>query len=99
MTNVEAIGGQLEINLGSTPFEIAYYDLDRNSGYWGQSAFSGLTAGDQIPYDKLFSIRMSKEVASGVKVGLTYARENANSAFSRPLSDQSLLSAEVTVGF
>lgn len=107
MTNVEALGGQLEFNLGSTPFEIAYYDLDCNSRYWNKSAYAGLTNasstanvdGDVLPYNKLFSIRMSKEVADGVKVGLTYAQQSANSDFSQALEDQKLLSAEVTVGF
>jgi hypothetical protein len=107
MTNVQAIGGQLELNLGKTPFEIAYYSLDRNSGYWSKSPYGGILAdnvsatdpGVELPYDQLFSVRVSREVADGVKVGLTYALQSANSKFAVPLDDQKLLSAEVTVGF
>lgn len=107
MTNVRAIGGKLQFNLGATPFEIAYYDLDRNSGYWSKSAWGGIladnmSAGDPgmpLPYDKLFAIRASREVADGVNVGLTWALESANSAFPTPLSDLKLLSGQVTVAF
>jgi len=107
MTNVQAIGGQLELNLGKTPFEIAYYSLDRNSGYWGKSPYAGILPdnvsatdpGVELPYDQLFSVRVSREVANGVRVGLTYALQSANNSFPVPLDDQKLLSAEVTVGF
>jgi len=104
MTNVEAIGGQLEFNVANTPFEIAYYSLDANSSYWSKSPFAGrLSDGmTEMPYDQLFSIRASKQVADGVQVGLTYALQSANSKFGGSYyghDDQKLLSAEVTVGF
>jgi len=106
LTNVEVLGGQLEFALGKTPFEIAYYNLDRNSGYWSKSPWGGLLAdnvsaedpGTDLPYNRLFSLRVSREVADGVKVGLTYALQSANSDYVG-LEDQKLLSAEVTVGF
>jgi hypothetical protein len=106
LTNVEVIGGQLEFALGKTPFEIAYYNLDRNSGYWSKSPWGGLLddnvsaadPGETLPYDRLFSLRVSREVANGVNVGLTYALQSAASEWVG-LEDQKLLSAEVTVGF
>jgi len=101
LTNVEALGGQLEFNVANTPFEIAYYSLDPNSDYWDKSPYGGILSNgmDELPYDELFSIRASKQVADGVQVGLTYALQSANANFSSSLEDQELLSAEVTVGF
>jgi len=106
LTNVETLGGQLEFTLGKTPFEIAYYNLERNSGYWSKSPWGGILAdnvsaadpGADLPYNRLFSLRVSREVAEGVNVGLTYALQSANSDYLG-LEDQKLLSAEVTVGF
>ena len=112
MTNVEAIGGQLEFTLGSTPFEVAYYDLSRNSAYWNYSPYAkriGMTSasgtpadpGVPVPIDSLVSLRMVREVADGVKIGVTWARQDIDPMFatSLGLQDQQLLSAEVTIGF
>jgi len=106
LTNLEVLGGQLEFALGKTPFEIAYYNLDANSGYWSKSPWGGIlddnvSATDpatDLPYTRLFSMRVSREVANGVNVGLTYALQSANNDYAG-LEDQKLLSAEVTVGF
>ncbi len=92
ITNVEAIGGQLQFNLANLPFEIAYYSLDSKSSYWAMSPLSALD------YDELFSIRTSKKVADGVEIGLTYAIQGAASA-GTGMADQDLLAAEVRVGF
>ncbi len=88
MSDVKAIGGQLEFNLLNTPVELAYYSLDKK------------TTGE-LPYTELFSARLTREVADGVKVGLTWAMQSKNDDYSSAsmLDDQKLLSAEVIVGF
>jgi hypothetical protein len=101
MTNVQAIGGQLELKLGKPTVELAYYDLQANSNYWAQSPYAGLedtSEFGELPYNKLFSVKVTQEVADGVNLGLTYALQTANDAYSS-LEQQNLLAAQVTVGF
>jgi len=101
VTNVQAYGGKLELYLGSTPFEIAYYGLEANSSWWGQSpwATAGLTR-DEVPYNQLWSVRTSTKLADGVKLGLTAGLQSANGdAHLTNLEDQKYLGAEITVGF
>lgn len=90
MSNVQAIGGQLELKVGKPTLELAYYDLEANSDYWAMSPLSGLA------YDKLFSVRLQQEVADGVNLGLTYALQSAVDDDDDQLD---LLSAGVSVGF
>jgi hypothetical protein len=99
MTNVQAVGGQLELKLGKPTVELAYYDLQANSSYWNESPYAGVSGmGSEIPYDKLFSVKLSQEVADGVNLGLTYALQTANDSYSS-LDQQNMLAAQVTVGF
>ena len=107
MTNVQSIGGQLEFKLGSFPFEVAYYNLQANSAWWGDSPYAQTSAFsspygsefEEIPYDGLFSVRVKKQVADGVTLGLTYAMQSANENFDEELDNASLLSAQVSLGF
>ncbi len=98
MANLEVIGGQLDFSIGSTPIQLAYYNLEANSSYWGYSYWPWLTGSSEVPYDTLMAVRVSREVADGVTAVLTYARENANSYYSY-LQDQELLMLEAVVGF
>lgn len=92
-SNLRVLGGQLDINLTDTvPLEFVYYKLDS-------------VRGSDPCFDALWAIRLSKKVADGINVRLTYAREQANNSSSPANgsyyghSDQELLMAETQVGF
>jgi hypothetical protein len=79
MPNVEVIGGQLDFQLANTPFEAMYYSLDGNGYNWSQTQWATLGAygymGNGPLYDTLWAVRMTKPVADGVDVTLTYATQ------------------------
>lgn len=83
--NLRTIGGHMDFRLGSMPFTVAYFDLKAKTG--------------DTPYDKLWAISTSKQLADGVTANLTYAQENANNDCGSSLPDQKLLQAGVAVGF
>jgi hypothetical protein len=100
MTNVEAIGGQFEFRFAKMPVELAYYSLDSNSSWWNKSPYATLLSGTELPYDSLFSVRIKREVADGVTLGLTYAVQSGNDKFGEGAPDSlNLLQANVAVGF
>ena len=103
MSNVEVIGGQLDFQIGNTPFEAMYYSLDGNGYNWSQTQWATLGAwgyiDDQPPYDTLWAIRMTKPVADGVDVTLTYATQQASSDWEGGVPDVQLLVAGVVVPF
>jgi len=108
MPNVEVMGGQLAFTIGGTPFEAMYYTLDANSSNWGHTQWApylGWLADPSEPlYDTLWGIRMTKTVADGVDVTLTYARQEPSSAsqngeFQDAFEDVQLLVAGVVVPF
>ncbi len=109
MPNVEVIGGQLDFQIGNTPFEAMYYSLDANSYNWSQTQWAildpaGMT-GMQPLYDTLWGIRMTQAVADGVDVTLTYACQQGNAIWLppaqqyHPLDDVQLLVGGVVVAF
>jgi len=99
LTNFEVMGGTLQFNLAGLPFEVCYYSLDTNGvGYW--SPFDPTSNSHQVTtlgYDTLYGVKVVKEVADGVDVGLTWAHQAA--ADSSSYDDQDLVQAGVTVGF
>ena len=69
--------------MGSVPFSVAYFDVkDKSAGF--------------NPYDTLWAVGTSKQLAEGITANLTYAQQMATSAVA---SDQNLLQASVSVGF
>ncbi len=100
MANLEVLGGQLDFTIGSTPFQAVYYNVDANSTWWRHTQYGSFT-GDFAPYDALWGLQMTKEVADGVNVNVTYARQElANQLSSSPYYDDvQMLSAGLTVGF
>jgi len=106
MANLEVIGGQLDFTIGSTPFQAVYYNVDANSGtwwnhtQWGQSG-TYQASGDFAPYDVLWGIQMTKPVADGVNVNVTYAYQKLADQMSSYSSydDVQMLAAGITVGF
>ncbi len=99
--NTMTYGGTLAFELGSWPFELSYYKLKATDG--------GATSRYELPYDELWSARVSREVADGVNVNLLWALESANpptdawfsahqiNSFS--WSSVQLLQAGLTIGF
>jgi hypothetical protein len=95
-SNMQTIGGTLAFRVGAWPFEVSYYDLDSN--YTQPCTTRELELG----YDALWSVRLTKEVADGVNVDLTYAHEEANEkAMPSPgaWKDADLVMAAIRIGF
>lgn len=83
-TGYRVFGGQLDFQLGSVPFTVAYFDRQ---------------AMDMAPdavYDALFAVSTSKKIADGITANLTYARQQAAESHH---DDLQLLQGSVTVGF
>ena len=103
MANLEVIGGQLDFTIGSTPFQAVYYEVDANSAWWRHTQWGGtMPSGvDFAPYDTMWGIQMTKQVADGVNVNVTYARQELNSLVpaSQGLNDVQMLAAGITIGF
>ena len=75
-------GGQLGFTLGSMPFEVCYYDVEGN--------------GTTELYDQLYAVTVTKPVADGVDVTLTYGHQSAVSSSG---IDLDLVQGGVAVGF
>jgi len=87
MENLQVIGGQLTVELGSVPFQVAYYDLELNSTYvndnnpnrpggycgWGDEHLLGSV----LPYDTLYSVNATVPIGNTVDLVLTYAHQDA----------------------
>jgi len=102
MPNVEVIGGQLDFQIGGMPIEAMYYSLDGNGPYWNQTQWATLGSwgfmDSQPLFDTLWAVRMTKTVADGVDVNLTYATQQA-AAGESGLPDVKLIVAGVVVPF
>jgi hypothetical protein len=75
-------GGQLGFTLGSMPFEVCYYDVEGN--------------GTTELYDQLYAVTVTKPVADGVDVTLTYGHQSPVSSSG---IDLDLVQGGVAVGF
>jgi len=76
-------GGQLGFALGSMPFDVCYYDVESNTGV-------------PVAYDELYAVTVTKPVADGVDVTLTYGHQSSATA---SYTDVDLLEGGVAVGF
>jgi hypothetical protein len=92
-------GGTLAFRLGDWPFEASYYKLKCNQSTSTVTPFLPPYARLQLPYDELWSLRVSREVADGVNINLLWAIERANDTPAVPWDDAQLLQAGVTIGF
>jgi hypothetical protein len=82
LNNKRVLGAHLDFNVGSLPFNVAYFDVKANSG--------------PNPFDTLWAIGTSKQLADGVTANLTYGQQLATAPKT---PDQQLLQASVSVGF
>ncbi len=76
-------GGTLGFVLGSMPFDVCYYDLESNTA-------------TPVAYDELYAVTVTKPVADGVDVTLTYGHQSGVSA---SYVDVDLVQGGVAVGF
>jgi hypothetical protein len=96
--NTMTLGGTFAFELGDWPFELSYYKLSATQG-------DGEISRMNLPYDELMSVRVSREVASGVNVYLLGAMEKANVTSDEidepvtPWEDAKLVEAGLTIGF
>jgi len=98
MANLEVIGGQFNVNIANMPVELAYYKLDAEGSNWSNSLWPELTGvTSQVPFDQLWAVKVSREVADGITANLTYARQMAASGVS--LKDQNLVMLQACIGF
>ena len=106
MPNVEVIGGQLDFQLGGMPIEAMYYSLNGNGSNWSKTQWAtgdawGFMGGEPL-FDTLWAIRMTKPVADGLDVTLTYATQEAAPWTNEEvdwLPDAKLIVAGVVVPF
>ncbi len=93
MTNFKAHGVYLDTHLGDTPISLVYLRPEAVSGWWLLSQ----SANDD--YDQLLGITISRELARGLDMYLTYARQDLASDATPGAMSQEMLRAECTVGF
>jgi len=97
MANLEVLGGELDINIGGSPFTFCYYDIDANSNDWSCNPLFGWSgASSTAPYDTLYAVSHTREIANGVNLTLTYARQEGSSS---SYEDLELASAGIMIGF
>jgi len=95
MANLEVLGGELNVSIGGSPFTFCYYDIDANSNDWNANPLWGGSSSTS-PYDTLYGVSHTRELASGVNLTLTYARQEGSSSY---YDDLELASAGIMIGF
>jgi len=106
LSNVKTTGGMLNWMLFGANWNAQYYFLAPKSEFWGNTQWSDCNGNsmfydDQVPYNRLWSVGLTKNVADGVDVNLTYAKQLANgdTAYEYGLDDAQLVVLGVAVGF
>jgi hypothetical protein len=107
--NLNVYGGKLNWNWLRAAWTAQYYGLSGRSGFWGNNTWGGQLApggsvwdsGKNAPYNGLWSVSVSKPIASGVNLNLTYAGQRVSNDVpsDEGLQDAQLLMAEIAVGF
>jgi hypothetical protein len=93
LTNIETVGGSAGGHLGEFPWQFCMYRLSKVSDWWWDSQLAGLD------HDLLWALTLSKPMAPGVGLGLTYAEERASGANLLHPETQKLLEAACTASF
>lgn len=93
ITNFKCHALYVDKYMGRTTLSLAYMRPRATSDWWLLSQFA---AND---YDKLWAASISRPVADGLDMRLTYARQCASSNATPGTVDQELLRAEWTLGF
>jgi hypothetical protein len=95
MSNLEVLGGELDLTLGGAPFTFCYYDVDANSVDWNANPLWSGSA-SVAPYDTLYGVSHTRELADGVNLTLSYARQEGSSS---SYADLEMASAGIMIGF
>ncbi len=93
ITNFKCHGAYLSTHIGDTPISLVYLRPKAVSDWWLLSQF----ANDD--YDTLFGITLSREIARGLDIHLTYARQDLASDATPGAKSQEMLRAECAIGF
>ncbi len=93
LTNFEVLGGSASGHLGEFPWSFCYYELSKRSDWWWESPFAN------IDFDALWALTVSKRVANGLSLNLTYAEERASGANLLYPQKHKLLGAGMELGF
>lgn len=102
LSNLQVAGGTLDFNLFNADFQAMYYNLESNSDFWGHTLWSDYDGcgPDNVPYEAVFGLRMTKQVADGVNFNLVWARQQARDDVGIcDIEDVDLFMARVAAGF
>jgi len=106
LSNLQVAGGLLDFSLFNADFQAAYYNVQKNSDFWGHTLWSCTDGSgpEDVPYDGIFTLGMTKKVADGVNFNLLYGHQMARSESvsaesSSGLDDVDIFMARVAVGF
>ena len=95
--NLQVMGGQLMIKLGSIPFQVCYYDVDTNSTYANPHNPSMSSYDTGLPgYDTLYCASATLPINDAVDVVFSYGHQ---SGMSTDYPDLDLVQAGVEVPF
>jgi len=97
LPNLRVLGGQLDFHLFQMPVELAYYNLDAKSADWSNNKFWSSLSTEDVVYDQLWAVKVSRELANGVNATLTVARQMA--ADGAGVDDQNLVMLQTAIGF
>ena len=93
ITNFECDGWYLDTHLGEIPISLVYLRPRSLSDWW---MLSQVGHGD---YDELWAITLTRPLADGLDMRLTYAHQDTSSRATPGAKDQDLLRAEWAVSF
>jgi len=106
LSNIKTTGGMLNWQLFNADWTAQYYFLAPKTEFWGNTQGSchdgdSRFLDDQVPYNRLWAVTMKKNVADGVDVNLTYAKQLANgeTVDEYGLENAQLVVLGVAVGF
>jgi hypothetical protein len=106
--NLEVIGGTLTFKALTWDWKAQYYSLDNKSNFFGNNLFAGSALNTnfagvaEVPYDQLWALSVKRQVANGVDITCTYARQmlsDLTGSAMPNLDDAQLVMLGVVVGF
>jgi len=106
LPNVRTIGGSLDFHVLNADWQALYYNLDNLGDNWEHTLWDRKDPFG-LPYNQLAALRVKKQIANGVNLNLTYARQfvNEDAGFDDEYltdigyDDAQLLVAGIAVGF
>ncbi len=93
VTNFQCWGLYLDTHIGDTPVSIVYLEPKAVSEWWLLSQYA------HDDYDQLWGISLTRELANGIDMRLTYAHQQRAAQATPGAKSQDLLRGEWTVSF